>query len=151
MAILNKYKQQNSTVILSDGTELGANSGGSLSFQEMSGLLSRAFDAVTTARNDHISEHGRNKTIPAASSDLIDAILANDLHNARTLSDHEAFMQRVHGLILQRAAATAADLTPQIPATVKNETPSKEHTPRTTAKIEKIPQRSGCVTAQNVG
>jgi hypothetical protein len=112
MAILNKYKQQNSTVILSDGTELGANSGGSLSYQEVSGLLSRALEALITARGDHIQKHGRSEVIPAASSDLIEAILGNDLHNNRTLMDHVAFVQSVNDLILQRAAEALKSVDP---------------------------------------
>jgi hypothetical protein len=117
MAILNKYKEQNSTVILSDGTELGGNSGGGLSYQEVSGLLRRSLDALVTARADHIHEHGRNQSIPAASVQLTASILSNDLVNSRTVSDHEAFMQRVHTLIQQRVseATKAKDSNSQHP------------------------------------
>jgi hypothetical protein len=110
MAILNKYKQQNSTVILSDGTELGANSGGSLSYQEVSGLLSRALEALVTARADHIQKYGRNEAIPAASSELIDAILSDDLHGGRAYNDHVAFMESMNALILQQAEEMAESM-----------------------------------------
>jgi hypothetical protein len=77
MAILNKYKSHNATIVLADGTKLGANSGGGMSYQEVSGLLSRALEAVCSNRMDHINQHGRTTLLPGTNEGLIRAVLDN--------------------------------------------------------------------------
>ena len=94
MSVLNKYKSQNAKVILPDGTDLGTNAGGGISYQEISGLLSRAINGIVTAREDHIEENGPGKLIPCASGHLIDSILQDTLVHGRTAAEHEAAKQR---------------------------------------------------------
>lgn len=105
MAMLNKYKSQNASVVLTDGTELGANSGGNLSYQEVSGLLSRALEAVASNRAGHINLHGRSSLLPATGQALIQAVLDNSVarYNAERL-----------GEAMARAASNAAASGPDI-------------------------------------
>jgi hypothetical protein len=94
MAILNKYKSHNATIVLADGTELSTNSGGGMSYQEVSGLLSRALEAVCSNRTDHINLHGRTTLLPGTSEELIRAVLDNTMEKFKkalaTLRDLKA-------------------------------------------------------------
>lgn len=78
-------------MILADGTELGANSGGNLSYQEVSGLLSRALQGICMSRQYHILKNGKNALIPATHPDLIEAILNNSLE-----SDFRPMIEALH-------------------------------------------------------
>jgi hypothetical protein len=64
------------------------------SSKEVSGLLSRALHGIVTAREDHISENGTDALLPAASDDLVDAILRDTLVYGRTATSHETAKTR---------------------------------------------------------
>lgn len=106
MAILNKYKSQNASVVLTDGTELGANSGGNLSYQEVSGLLSRALEAVSSNRADHVNLHGRSSLLPATGQALIQAVLDNAVAKYNEERLREAMARAA-----SNAAASGPDIT----------------------------------------
>lgn len=89
MVILNKHKSQNAKVILADGTDLGANSGGGLTYQELSGILSRAVDVVSNCRADRIRDNGPDALLPQLGDEHIDAILKDHLVSGRTHAEHE--------------------------------------------------------------
>jgi hypothetical protein len=85
MRMLNDYKSQNSKVILADGTDLGANSGGNLSYREISGLLSRALECIAMCRSYNIQQNGKCAMIPATDERIIEHILSgveNEVHRA---------------------------------------------------------------------
>jgi hypothetical protein len=87
MRMLNEYKSQNSRVILADGTELGANTGGNLSYREISGLLSRALLGIAMCRSYNIQQNGRGALIPATHEQIIDHILTGEGNEVQRAMD----------------------------------------------------------------
>lgn len=75
MRMLNTYKSQNASILLADGTELGAGNGGGMSYQEVSGLLARAIEAIGSFRSDHMIKNGAATFVPGISQELVDAVL----------------------------------------------------------------------------
>lgn len=78
MRLLNEYKSFNSKLILADGTQLGANAGGNLSYKEISGLLFRALKGISMCRAYNIQHNGVGAMIPATHERMLDHILTGE-------------------------------------------------------------------------
>ena len=77
MALVNKFKKENSAVLLADGFEIGVQSG-SLTYQELSGLFSRLMTTIRGHRTGWTSqngEKGNNDYIPACGEEKLKAAL----------------------------------------------------------------------------
>lgn len=55
MMLTNKYKQENSAILLADGTDLGD---GAMSFRELSGVMRTLLERLAIGRRSHVTDFG---------------------------------------------------------------------------------------------
>lgn len=74
MAFLNSMKSTNATILLADGSEMGASATTGLSYKDLSGMIANMIRAVRSARHSFSKEHYNMQLPPLEESILVEAM-----------------------------------------------------------------------------
>jgi hypothetical protein len=74
MAFLNSMKSTNATILLADGSEMGASATTGLSYKNLSGMIANMIRAVRSARHSFSKEHYNMQLPPLEESILVEAM-----------------------------------------------------------------------------
>jgi hypothetical protein len=74
MAFLNSMKSTNATILLADGSEMGASATTGLSYKNLSGMIANMIRAVRSARHSFSKEHYNMQLPPLEECILVEAM-----------------------------------------------------------------------------
>lgn len=81
MMLTNKYKQENSAILLADGTDLGE---GALSFRELNGAMRTLLDRLSLDRKAHVSDWGLETPFRRVEKTFLEELIRQISETAQT-------------------------------------------------------------------
>lgn len=72
MMLTNKYKQENSAILLADGTDLGD---GAMSFRQLNGVMRSLLERLASDRRTHVEDWGNDTPFRPVESGFMEAMV----------------------------------------------------------------------------